>query len=89
MKSVHQKRLRKLLKELADVLYVTYGYALTFGFDLDEAFRRVHASNMSKVDANGYPIVRSDGKIMKGDNYREPDLSDLVRKCSATPVKPN
>ena len=68
-----------LLKELADVLYVTYGYALTFGFDLDEAFRRVHASNMSKVDANGYPIVRSDGKIMKGENYREPDLSDLVR----------
>ena len=67
-----------LLKELADVLYVTYGYALTFGFDLDEAFRRVHASNMSKVDANGFPIVRSDGKIMKGENYREPDLSDLV-----------
>ena len=67
-----------LLKELADILYVTYGYAVTFGWNLDEAFRRVHASNMSKVDENGFPIVRSDGKIMKGENYREPDLSDLV-----------
>lgn len=68
-----------LLKELADVLYVTYGYALTFGWDLDEAFRRVHASNMSKLDVNGRPIIRDDGKVLKGENYQEPDLSDLVR----------
>ena len=67
-----------LLKELCDVLYVTYGYAITFGWDLDEAFRRVHASNMSKLDDGGNPIVRSDGKILKGENYQEPDLGDLV-----------
>ena len=67
-----------LLKELCDVLYVTYGYAITFGWDLDEAFRRVHASNMSKLDDDGNPIVRSDGKILKGENYQEPDLGDLV-----------
>ena len=67
-----------LLKELCDVLYVTYGYAITFGWDLDEAFRRVHASNMSKLDDDGNPIVRSDGKVMKGPNYQEPDLGDLV-----------
>ena len=67
-----------LLKELCDVLYVTYGYAATFGWDLDAAFRRVHASNMSKLDDDGEPIVRGDGKIMKGPNYQEPDLKDLV-----------
>lgn len=68
-----------LLKELCDVLYVTYGYAITFGWDLDEAFRRVHASNMSKLDDDGNPIVRGDGKIMKGPNYQAPDLGDLVK----------
>lgn len=67
-----------LLKELADLVYVTYGYAATFGWDLDEAVRRVHASNMSKLDDKGEPIYREDGKVLKGPNYQEPDLTDLV-----------
>jgi len=44
----------------------------------EEAFRRVHASNMSKLDDNGKPIRRADGKILKGPNYKPPVLSDLV-----------
>ena len=68
----------EVVKELCDVLYVAYGYAASFGWDLDAAFRRVHASNMSKLDDDGAPIVRSDGKIMKGPNYEAPDLSDLA-----------
>ena len=68
-----------LLKELADLVYVVYGYAATFGWDLDEAVRRVHISNMSKLDpTTGKPIYREDGKVLKGSNYKEPDLSDLV-----------
>ena len=67
-----------LLNELADLVYVTYGYAATFGWDLDEAVRRVHASNMSKLDDKGEPIYREDGKVLKGPNYQEPDLTDLV-----------
>lgn len=67
-----------LLKELADLVYVTYGYAATFGWDLDEAVRRVHESNMSKLDDEGHPIYRGDGKVMKGPNYKKPDLKDLV-----------
>ena len=43
-----------------------------------EAFRRVHASNMSKLGSDGKPIRRSDGKIIKGPNYKAPDLIDLV-----------
>lgn len=43
-----------------------------------EAFDRVHASNMSKLGDDGKPIRREDGKILKGPNYREPDLTDLV-----------
>lgn len=45
---------------------------------LDTAADRVHASNMSKLDDDGKPILREDGKIMKGPNYVAPDLSDLV-----------
>lgn len=67
-----------LLKELADLVYVTYGFAATFGWNLDEAVRRVHASNMSKLGADGQPIYREDGKVLKGPNYEQPDLSDLV-----------
>jgi len=44
----------------------------------DEAFRRVHASNMSKLDDNGNPVVREDGKILKSANYKPADLSDLT-----------
>ena len=67
-----------LLKELCDLLYVTYGFAISFGWDLDEVFRRVHASNMSKLDETGKPVLRDDGKVLKGDQYKELDLSDLV-----------
>lgn len=46
---------------------------------IQEAVDRVHASNMSKLGEDGKPIRREDGKILKGPNYKEPDLSDLVR----------
>lgn len=68
----------EILKELADVLYVTYGFAASHGWDLDEAFRRVHASNMSKLGLDGKPIYRDDGKVLKGPNYEPPDLRDLI-----------
>ena len=68
-----------LVKELADLVYVLFGYAVAFGWDLDEAVRRVHASNMSKLGEDGRPIYRDDGKVQKGVNYQEPDMSDLVK----------
>ena len=67
-----------LLKELADLVYVTYGYAATYGWNLDEAVRRVHKSNMSKLGVDGKPLKRPDGKVLKGPNYKQPDLTDLV-----------
>ena len=67
------------LKEMADLIIVTYHKAVTFGWNLDEAVRRVHASNMSKLDEEGEPIFREDGKVMKGPNYKEPNLSDLIK----------
>ena len=66
------------LKELADLVYVCYQYAENMGWLLDEALDRVHKSNMSKLDDNGEPIYREDGKVLKGPNYKPPNLKDLV-----------
>ena len=66
------------IKELSDLVYVCYHYAGNMGWDLDEALRRVHRSNMSKLDEDGKPTYREDGKVLKSANYQPPTLSDLV-----------
>ena len=66
------------LKELADLVYVCYQYAENMNWFLDEALHRVHESNMSKLGEDGKPIYREDGKVLKGPNYKPPNLSDLV-----------
>jgi len=66
------------LKELADLVYVCAQYAENMDWDLEQALRRVHRSNMSKLGEDGKPIYRKDGKVLKGPNYQPPDLSDLV-----------
>ena len=66
------------LKELADLVYVCYQYAENMRWDLDGALDLVHESNMSKLGEDGKPILREDGKVLKGPNYKPPDLSDLI-----------
>ncbi|MBP98980.1 hypothetical protein CMK18_23770 [Candidatus Poribacteria bacterium] len=66
------------LKELADLVYVCYQYAENMGWFLDEALNRVHESNMSKLGEDGKPIYREDGKVLKGPNYKPPNLTDLT-----------
>ena len=68
----------KILKETADLLYVIFGLCVTYNLPIGEAFNRVHRSNMSKLGTDGKPVRRDDGKILKGPNYKEPDLKDLV-----------
>ena len=67
------------LKELADLVYVCFQYAENLEWDLLEALRRVHASNMSKLGKDGKPLRRADGKVLKGPNYKPPVLTDLVQ----------
>jgi phosphoribosyl-ATP pyrophosphohydrolase len=74
----HMKDECEQLKELTDLVYVCYQFAASQEWDLDEAFRRVHESNMSKLDEYGKPIYRPDGKVLKGPNYKEPHLLDLI-----------
>ncbi len=74
----HHKDDAEELKELSDLVYVCYQYAVNKGWDLDEAMRRIHLSNMSKLGPDGLPIRRGDGKVLKGPNYRPPNLKDLL-----------
>ena len=64
-------------KEAADLLYVVVGLFVDFGWNMEVIFNRVHNSNMSKLGEDGKPVYREDGKIMKSDQYEEPDLSGV------------
>lgn len=75
----NQKR-EDVLKELSDLVFVAYQFAVAFGFDLDTALDRVFASNMSKLGEDGKPIYRADGKVLKGPNYAPPSLGGLYQR---------
>ena len=68
----------EVLKELCDLVYVCVGFAVTYGWSFDTAFNRVHKSNMSKLDTEGNPLYREDGKVIKSSCYEPPKLADLV-----------
>ncbi len=69
----------RMLKELSDLQYVLSGMAVSFNLPLEEAFLRVHQSNMSKL-VDGKPLKRADGKFLKGPNYQPPHLEDLAER---------
>ena len=73
-----KKSMLEIADALTDILYVVYGAGHAFGIDLDDCFHEVHSSNMTKLGADGRPLYREDGKVMKGPNYREPDLTKFT-----------
>jgi len=79
MYAISNEEDEEVLKELCDLVYVCVGFAVTYGWSFDTAFNRVHLSNMSKLDSEGNPLYREDGKVVKSDRYEPPKLSDLVR----------
>ena len=67
------------LKELADLVYVIFGYANSMGWDLGEAIRRVHNNNMERcIWPDGTIKRREDGKIIKNPNTPKVNLEGLV-----------
>ena len=65
---------------LGDILYILCGTLLKHGLEhkIDEVFREIQRSNMSKLGADGKPIYREDGKVMKGPNYFKPDIASIL-----------
>lgn len=70
-KAVEAGDLKNLAQELADVVYVTYGTALTYGIDLDAVLAEVHRSNMTKSGTK-------DGKAVKGPDYDPPNMARVL-----------
>ena len=72
----------KIAKELADLLYVTYGTVVSYGLTdiMPEVFAEVHRSNMSKLDENGNVIRREDGKVLKSNLYSPADIKSILEK---------
>lgn len=83
--AINEKDIVEVADALTDILYVTYGAGHAFGIDLDACFQEVQRSNMTKLGADGKPVYREDGKIIKGPNYSEPDLKKVIGMDSNIP----
>lgn len=72
---------------LGDKLYILCGTIIAHGLQhkIVEVFEEIHRSNMSKLDENGKPIYREDGKIMKSNRYFLPDIKNILEKDPVTP----
>lgn len=70
----------EVLDALCDIQYVLDGTFLEFGLHglKDQAMAEVHASNMSKLGADGRPVLREDGKVLKGPSFFPPDLARIL-----------
>jgi predicted HAD superfamily Cof-like phosphohydrolase len=67
---------------LGDMLYILCGTILSHGMQhkIAEVFEEIQRSNMSKLDKNGQPIYREDGKVMKSDQYFKPNIKGILEK---------
>jgi predicted HAD superfamily Cof-like phosphohydrolase len=67
---------------LGDMLYILCGTILEHGmqYKIEEVFNEIQRSNMSKLGANGKPIYREDGKVLKGPNYFSPNIKEILEK---------
>jgi predicted HAD superfamily Cof-like phosphohydrolase len=72
--ALDQENLTSMAKELADLLYVVYGTAVSYGIDMEPVFREVHRSNMSKVGGH----KRADGKWVKPAHYSPASIEPIL-----------
>ena len=71
--------LENVAKELADIIYIVCGTAVSYGISLDKVFAEVHRSNMDKL-VDGKVIYRDDGKVLKPDGWQPPNIKQFIEK---------
>jgi predicted HAD superfamily Cof-like phosphohydrolase len=76
--AMNNKDIVEVADALTDILYVAYGAGHAFGINLDDCFKEVQNSNMSKLGLDGKPIFNDKGKVLKGPKYFKPDLSKFI-----------
>jgi predicted HAD superfamily Cof-like phosphohydrolase len=82
LEAVENNDLVGIADALGDQLYIIYGTILKHGLQdkIEDVFKEIHRSNMSKLGADGKPIYREDGKILKGPSYTKPDIASIINK---------
>lgn len=80
IEAIASGNLAHIAQELADVVVVAHCAAAVFGLDLDRALDEVMRANRSKF-VDGKAVRRADGKVLKGPNYRPPDMDRVVELC--------
>tara|TARA_R110002050_G_scaffold300621_1_gene471010 strand:+ start:40030 stop:40431 length:402 start_codon:yes stop_codon:yes gene_type:complete len=79
--AVQNGDLVEIADALGDMMYILAGTMLAHGMQskMEAVFTEIHRSNMSKLDNQGKPIYRADGKVLKGPNYSPPELSGILK----------
>ena len=74
--------LTEVADALGDIMYILFGTILKHGLQdkIVEVFKEIQASNLSKLGADGKPIYREDGKVLKGPNYFKPNINSVLKK---------
>ena len=82
LEAAKAKDLTLIADALGDKLYILCGTIIAHGLQnkIEEVFNEIHRSNMSKLDEEGKPIYREDGKIMKSKKYFLPDIKGVLEK---------
>ncbi|MBT6252190.1 MAG: nucleoside triphosphate pyrophosphohydrolase family protein [Flavobacteriaceae bacterium] len=82
LEAMQNKDIVEVADALGDMLYILCGTIITHGMQhiIDDVFEEIQRSNMSKLGADGKPIYRADGKVLKGPNYFTPDISKILAK---------
>jgi predicted HAD superfamily Cof-like phosphohydrolase len=80
MIACENENLVEIADALGDQLYILLGTILKHGLQhkIEDVFDEIQRSNMSKLDIQGNPILRADGKIEKGPNYTKPDINKIL-----------
>ena len=81
LEAVQNNDLTEIADALGDMMYILCGTILEHGLQdkIEAVFDEIQRSNMSKLDENGNPIYREDGKVMKGPNYFKPDFTKILK----------
>ena len=81
LEATKNKDITEVADALVDMLYVLCGTIIEHGLQhkIEAVFDEIQRSNMSKAGADGKPILREDGKLLKGPNYFRPNIKDILK----------
>ncbi len=82
MEAAQNNDLIEIADALGDMLYILCGTIIEHGLQhkIEAVFDEIQRSNMSKLDEQGQPIFREDGKILKSNLYFRPNIKDILEK---------